>query len=158
VRSRYAVVANHHRATSLCRKLYQQHHLIIEPNFMFMSSSFNNWFEYESSLFKPISSKHTSSSTHLHPYPWGSLAGTHWDVKNGVILWQSSTGMLGPKRGWLWRPTSLGYRNRYVLICIFATFLTKHVLKPWWPWTYQNSAVKRASARVVPGWVNSWEV
>jgi len=38
------------------------------------------------------------------------------------------------------------------------TFLTQHVLKPWWPWTYQNSAVKYASTGVVPGWVTSWEV
>jgi len=39
-----------------------------------------------------------------------------------------------------------------------ASFLTQCVLKPWWPWTYQNSIVKRVSARVVPRWVTSWEV
>jgi hypothetical protein len=41
--------------------------LIIEPNFVFISSSFNNRFEHASSLFKPISNKFTSSSTRLHP-------------------------------------------------------------------------------------------
>jgi len=45
-----------------------------------------------------------------------------------------------------------------MLICIFAPFLTQCVLKPWWPWTHQNSAVKRASIRVVPGWVTSCNV
>jgi len=63
---------------------------------------------------------------------------------------------LGPKRGWLWHPTSLG--NEDVLICINASFMTQRVLKPWWSWTYQNSAVKRASARAILGWVTSWEV
>jgi hypothetical protein len=56
----------------------------------------------------------------------------------------------------LWRPTSPG--NEDVLICINAPFMTQCVLKPWWSWTYQNSAVKRASARAIPGWVTSWEV
>jgi len=42
------------------------HRLIIEPNFVFTSSSFNNQFEYESSLFKPILSKLTSSPARLH--------------------------------------------------------------------------------------------
>jgi hypothetical protein len=87
--------------------------------------------------------------------PWGSLAGTCSDAKNGVIPWRSSAGTLGPKRGWLWHPTSS--RNDDVLICINASFMTQRVLKPWWPWTYPNSAVKRASARVIPGWVTSWE-
>jgi hypothetical protein len=32
------------------------------------------------------------------------------------------------------------------------------VLKPWWQWTYQNSAVKWAAARANLGWVTSWEV
>jgi len=70
--------------------------------------------------------------------------------------WGTPAGTLGPKRGWLWRPTSPG--NEDVLICINAPFITQRVLKPWWPWTYQNSAVKRASARAILGWVISWEV
>jgi hypothetical protein len=45
-----------------------------------------------------------------------------------------------------------------VLICINAPYMTQRVLKPWWQWTYQNSAVKRAVARAIPGWVTSWEV
>jgi hypothetical protein len=57
--------------------------------------------------------------------------------------------------GWLWHPTSLG--NRDVLICINAYFLTQPVLKSWWPWTYQNSAVKCVSARAIPRWVTSWK-
>jgi len=70
--------------------------------------------------------------------------------------WETPAGMLGPKRGWLWRLTSPG--NEDVLICINAPFMTQHILKPWWPWTHQNSAVKRASARAIPRWVTSWEV
>jgi hypothetical protein len=70
--------------------------------------------------------------------------------------WGTPTGMLGPKRGWLWRPTSP--ENEDVLICINAPFMTQRVLKSWWSWTYQNSAVKRASARAIPWWVTSWEV
>jgi hypothetical protein len=68
----------------------------------------------------------------------------------------TQAGTLGPKKGWLWRPTSLGNEN--VLICINASFMTQRVLKPWCRWTYQNCAVKRASARAIPGWVTSWEV
>jgi hypothetical protein len=90
--------------------------------------------------------------------PWGSPVGTHYGAKNGVIPWGSPVGNLGPKRGWLWYHTSSGYGNEYVLICIFASFLTQRSLKPWWPWTYQYSAVKCASAGVVPGCVTSWEV
>jgi hypothetical protein len=56
----------------------------------------------------------------------------------------------------MWRPTSPG--NEDVLICINAPYMTQRVLKPWWQWTYQNSAVKRAAARAIPGWVTSWEV
>jgi len=56
----------------------------------------------------------------------------------------------------VWRPTSPG--NEDVIICINASFMTQRVLKPWWLWIYQNSAVKRASARAIPGWVTSWEV
>jgi len=56
----------------------------------------------------------------------------------------------------LWRPTSPG--NEDVLICINASFMTQRVLNPWWQWTYQNSAIKRASARAIPRWVTSWEV
>jgi hypothetical protein len=56
----------------------------------------------------------------------------------------------------LWRPTSPG--NEDVLICINAPYMTQRVLKPWWQWTYQNSAVKRATARAIPGWVTSWEI
>jgi hypothetical protein len=56
----------------------------------------------------------------------------------------------------VWRPTSPG--NEDVLICINAPFMTQRVLKPWWQWTYQNSAVKRAAARAISGWVTSWEV
>jgi hypothetical protein len=56
----------------------------------------------------------------------------------------------------MWRPTSPG--NADVLICINAQFMTQCVLKPWWLWTYQNSAGKRASAIAIPGWVISWEV
>jgi hypothetical protein len=37
---------------------------------VFTSSSFNNRFEHESSLFEPISSKLTSSLARLHPYVW----------------------------------------------------------------------------------------
>jgi len=88
--------------------------------------------------------------------PRGLPAGTRWDAKNGVIPWGSSARTLGPKGGWLWRPTSPG--NEDVLICINAPFMTQRVLKPWWSWTYQNSAVKRAAARAIPGWVTSWEV
>jgi hypothetical protein len=69
---------------------------------------------------------------------------------------QAQWGTLGPKRGWLWRPTSPG--NDDVLICIDALFITQRVLKPWWLWIYQNSAVKRAYAIAIPGWVTSWEV
>jgi hypothetical protein len=92
-----------------------------------------------------------------------------WVVTNGIRAiaqpemggactsqWGTPAGTLGPKRGWLWRPTS--FANEDVLICINASFMTQHVLKPWWLWTYQNSVVKRASARVVLGWVTSWEV
>jgi len=60
------------------------------------------------------------------------------------------------RRLWLWHPTSP--RNEDVLICINAPFMTQRVLKSWWSWTYQNSAVKRASARAIPGWLTSWEV
>jgi len=88
--------------------------------------------------------------------PWGSPAGTCWDTKNRVISWGSPAGTLGTKRGWLWRPTSLG--NGDVLKCINTPFLTQRVLKMWWSWTYQNSAIKLASTIVVPGWVTSWEV
>jgi hypothetical protein len=42
--------------------------LIIELDFVFTNSSFNNQFEHESSLVKPISSKLISSSAHSHPY------------------------------------------------------------------------------------------
>jgi hypothetical protein len=90
--------------------------------------------------------------------PWGLLSGTRWDAKNEMILWRSPAGTLGLKRRWLWRPTSLEYGNDNVLICIFAPFLTQLVLKPWYPWTYQNSTIKNAIARVVLGWVTSWEV
>jgi hypothetical protein len=70
--------------------------------------------------------------------------------------WGSPTGMLDPERGWLWRLTLLG--NVDVLICINVPFLTQHVLKPWWPWTYHNSTIKHASTRIVLGCVTSWEV
>jgi hypothetical protein len=70
--------------------------------------------------------------------------------------WRTPAGMLGPKRGWLWRPTSP--ENEDVFICINAHFMTQRVLKPWWLWTYQNSTVKRAFTRAIPGWVTSWEV
>jgi hypothetical protein len=70
--------------------------------------------------------------------------------------WGTPARRLGPKGGWLWRPTSPG--NEDVLICINAPYMTQRVLKPWWQWTYQNSAVKRAAARAIPGWVTSWEV
>lgn len=56
----------------------------------------------------------------------------------------------------VWRPTSP--ENDDVLICINAPFMIQHVLKPWWLWTYQNSVVKRASARAVPIWVTFWKV
>jgi hypothetical protein len=51
----------------------------------------------------------------------------------------------------------MGCAYIYIYIYIFTPFLTQCFLKLWWPWTYQNSAIKRASARVVPGWVTSWE-
>jgi hypothetical protein len=70
--------------------------------------------------------------------------------------WRTPAGTLGPKRGWLWRLTSPG--NEDMLICINASFMTQRVLKPWWSWTYQNSAAKRASARAISWWVTSWEV
>jgi hypothetical protein len=79
-----------------------------------------------------------------------------WMVGAFTSQWRMPAGTLGPKRGWLWRPTSPG--NEDVLICINASFMTQRVLKPWWLWTYQNSAVKRASAKAIPGWVTSWEV
>jgi hypothetical protein len=70
--------------------------------------------------------------------------------------WGTPAGTLGSKSGWLWRLISPGNEN--VLICINAPFMTQRVLKPWWRWTYQNSAVKRASVRAILGWVTSWEV
>jgi len=70
--------------------------------------------------------------------------------------WGTLTGTLGLKRGWLWRPTLLG--NEDVLICINAPFMTQRILKSWWSWIYQNSVVKRASARTISRWVTSWEV
>jgi hypothetical protein len=70
--------------------------------------------------------------------------------------WGTPAGTLGPKRGWLWRPTLP--ENVDVLIWINAPFMTQRVLKPWWSWTYQNSAVKRTSARAISGWVTSWKV
>jgi hypothetical protein len=88
--------------------------------------------------------------------PRGLPGGTRWDAKNGVIPWGSPARTLGPKGGWLWRPTSP--ENEDVLICINAPYMTQCVLKPWWQWTYQNSPVKRAAARAIPGWVTSWEV
>jgi hypothetical protein len=60
------------------------------------------------------------------------------------------------QRSSVWRPTSPG--NEDVLICINAPYMTQRVLKSWWQWTYQNSAVKRAAARAIPEWVTSWEV
>jgi len=57
---------------------------------------------------------------------------------------------------YMWRHTSPG--NGDLLICINTLFLTQHVLKSWWSWTYQNFTVKRTSEKVVPGWVTSWEV
>lgn len=80
---------------------------------------------------------------------WGSLAGTHWDDKNWVILWGSPAGMLSSKRGWLWCLTLP--ENGDMLLCTNTPFLTQYVLKSWWTRTYQNSAIKRASARAVPG-------
>jgi hypothetical protein len=59
-------------------------------------------------------------------------------------------------RLFVWRPISPG--NEDVLICINASFMTQRILKLWWSWTYQNSAVKRTSARAILGWVTSWEV
>lgn len=56
----------------------------------------------------------------------------------------------------VWRPISP--ENGDVLICINAQFMTQRVLKSWWSWTYQNSAVKRASARAILGWMTTWEV
>jgi hypothetical protein len=82
---------------------------------------------------------------------WWERAQAQWGTPAGT-----PAGTLGPKKGWLWRSTSPG--NEDVLICINAQFMTQRVLKPWWQWTYQNSAVKRAAARAIPGWVTSWEV
>jgi len=79
--------------------------------------------------------------------PWGLPAGTRWDAKNGVIPWGSPAGTLSPKGGWLWHLTSPG--NGDVLICINSSFITQRILKPWWSWTYQNSVVKRTSARAI---------
>jgi hypothetical protein len=84
-----------------------------------------------------------------------SLPSLKW-WERAQAQWRTPARTLGPKRGWLWRPTSPG--NEDVLICINALFMTQRVLKPWWLWTYQNSAVKRTSARVVSGWVTSWKV
>jgi hypothetical protein len=56
----------------------------------------------------------------------------------------------------MWRPALPG--NEDVLICINTSFFTQRLLKPLWPWTYQNFAVKRAFMRVALGWVTSWEV
>jgi hypothetical protein len=43
----------------------------------------------------------------------------------------------------------------YIYIYIFTSFLIQRILKPW---TYQNSAVKRVNARVMPRWMTSWEI
>jgi hypothetical protein len=78
---------------------------------------------------------------------WGSQKRTilcrwGWVVTNGIRAiaqlkmggactspWGSPAGTLGPKRRWLWRPTSLG--NEDVLICINTPFLTQRILKLW---------------------------
>jgi hypothetical protein len=84
-----------------------------------------------------------------------SLPSLRW-WERAQAQWETPAGTLGQKRGWLWRPTSPG--NEDVLICINAQFMKQRVLKLWWLWTYQNSAVKRTSARAISGWVTSWEV
>jgi len=56
---------------------------------VFTSSSFNNRFEHESSLFEPISSKLTSSSARLHPYlfPWfSSFPSSHMLVQHITLV------------------------------------------------------------------------
>ena len=53
----------------------------------------------------------------------------------------------------VWCLTLPVYGDGDVLICILTP-----LIKLWWLWSHQNSAVKRASTRVVPGWVTSWEV
>jgi hypothetical protein len=84
-----------------------------------------------------------------------------WALDPLVFLWLAHHAWMGVTVtallvAWVWHPTSSG--NGDVLICINAPFLTQRVLKPWCPWTYQNSIVKRASMKVVPGWVIFCEV
>jgi hypothetical protein len=64
--------------------------------------------------------------------------------------------MVSGRKHWVWCSTSPEHED--VLICINAPFMTQRVLKSWWRWTYQNFAVKRVSARAIPGWVTSWEI
>jgi len=87
--------------------------------------------------------------------PWRSLvapAGTpsmgwsHEGCQRG--RWVQEGVIVTSHIAWEW-----GYAYMYK-----RTLLEQRILKPWWPWTYQNFAVKRASARVVLGWVTSWEV
>jgi hypothetical protein len=92
---------------------------------------------------------------------WLLMCKTSW-VKVSLAsasrpLGWSPTGTM-QRKPFVWRPSFRGYGNGYVLICIFAPFLTQYVLKPQWPWTYHNFAVKRAYERVVPRWVASWKV
>jgi len=103
-------------------------------------------------FFKKNIKKKIRSSQKIVSEPLPSLR--WWE--RAQAQWGTPAGTLGPKRGWLWRSTSPG--NEDVLICINAPFMTQRVLKPWWSWTYQNSAVKRAFARAILGWVTSWEV
>jgi len=105
---------------------------------------------------------------------WGAKSGQYCVIGGGSLQmvseplpslrwWERAQANEGRQRrrwvqrgGWLWCRTSPV--NEDVLICINAPFMIQRVLKPWWSWTYQNSEVKRASARAIPGWVTSWEV
>jgi hypothetical protein len=54
---------------------------------------------------------------------------------------------------WEYVTSHIAWKWGCVYICINAPSLTQRILKLWWPWTYQNSVVKSASARVVQdGW------
>jgi hypothetical protein len=52
---------------------------------VFTSSSFNNRFEHESSLFEPITSKLTSSSACLHPYSQAVAKCCSWAELKSIL-------------------------------------------------------------------------
>jgi hypothetical protein len=56
--------------------------------------------------------------------PMGLPKDTRWGAKNGMIQQESLARMLRPKRGCLWHPTSPGYKDGDVLICILTPLMT----------------------------------